>query len=173
MKKFYALVILICSITFTAIGQVSISTDNSTPDPSAMLDVKSSTKGILAPRVALTATNVATPVSSPAIGLQVYNTATAGTSPYNVKPGIYSWDGAQWVAVIAPKGSTIGDMQYWNGTQWVIVPAGTYGQQLFFCNGIPTWGGCPPVLTTTPVSNITYNAAVSGGNITLDGGDHP
>ncbi len=64
MRKYYALVILICSITFTSIGQVSISTDNSAPDQSAMLDVKSPTKGLLAPRVALTATNVATPVSS-------------------------------------------------------------------------------------------------------------
>ena len=154
----------------TTFGQVGINTDNSAPDPSAMLDVKSPIKGMLPPRVSLTATNVASPVSSPAIGLQVYNTATTGTAPFNVSPGMYIWDGLQWVPVIAPKGTNAGDMQYWNGTQWVIVPAGTYGQQLYFCDGIPTWGGCPPVLTTTPPTNITTNSAVSGGNITLDGG---
>ena len=47
MRKFYALVMLIC-ITSTAIGQVSISNDNSGPDPSAMLDVKSTDRGFFA-----------------------------------------------------------------------------------------------------------------------------
>ncbi|MCX6265909.1 MAG: hypothetical protein NTW16_00925 [Bacteroidetes bacterium] len=169
MKKF-VLLLFVLAFCLQAVSQVSISVDNSTPDPSAMLDVKSAVKGLLPPRVSLSATNLATPVSSPAIGLQVYNTATAGMAPYNVSPGIYSWDGVQWVPVIAPKGANSGDMQYWNGSQWVLIPAGSYGQQLFFCNGIPVWGGCPPVLTTAAISSITANSAVSGGNITLDGG---
>lgn len=168
--KFYSLMFLIFSITLTAIGQVSINADNSAPDQSAMLDVKSSTKGLLAPRVALTAVNVAEPISNPAVGLLVYNTIAAGSAPDNVVPGYYRWNGAKWIFIEAPQGTSTGDMQYWNGTQWVIVPAGTYGQQLFFCDGIPTWGGCPPVLSTAPVTNTTYNSAVSGGNITLDGG---
>ena len=169
MKKF-VLILFVLAFCLKAVAQVSISVDNSTPDPSAMLDVKSPIKGLLPPRVALSATNLAVPVSSPAIGLQVYNTATAGTAPYIVNPGIYSWDGIQWVPANAPKGVNTGDMQYWNGTQWVLIPAGAYGQQLFFCNGIPVWGGCPPVLTTAAISSITANSAVSGGNITLDGG---
>jgi hypothetical protein len=57
MKKLFALVILICCITVTVFGQVGINTDNTPPDPSAMLDVKSPAKGLLPPRVALTATN--------------------------------------------------------------------------------------------------------------------
>jgi hypothetical protein len=135
-----------------------------------MLDVKSTTKGILAPRVALTAVNVASPISNPAIGLLVYNTIAAGAAPDNVVPGYYRWNGSKWILIEAPQGSNTGDMQYWNGSQWVLIPAGTYGQQMFFCNGIPTWGGCPPMLTTASVTNITYNSAVSGGYITLDGG---
>jgi hypothetical protein len=170
MKNLYFTIAFLMLYSSSLFAQVGINSDNSAPDPSAMLDVNSPIKGLLPPRVSLTATNVAAPVSSPAIGLQVYNTATTGTAPYNVNPGIYIWDGLQWVPVIAPKGANAGDMQYWNGTQWVIVPAGTYGQQLYFCDGVPTWGGCPPVLTTTPPVNITANSAVSGGNITLDGG---
>jgi len=70
--------------------QVVISDDGSTSAAGgAMLEVKSSTKGFLAPQVALTATNAASPVTSPATGLMVFNTATEGTSPYNVTPGYY------------------------------------------------------------------------------------
>ena len=121
-------------------AQIGINSDNSQPDPSAMLDVKSTNKGILPPRVALTAINSASPITSPAIGLHVYNTATAGTSPNNVFPGDYCWNGTKWIPVVAPQGTSIGDMQYWNGTQWVKIPVGTNGQVLTLTNGIPSWG---------------------------------
>jgi hypothetical protein len=48
----------------------------------------------------LTATNSTTPVTSPASGLLVYNTATAGTSPNNVTPGFYYYDGTKWQRII-------------------------------------------------------------------------
>ena len=53
------------------------------------------------PRVALTATNIAAPVVNPqggdlAASTMVYNTATAGTSPNNVFPGYYYWNGTIW-----------------------------------------------------------------------------
>jgi len=69
-------------------GSVGIGA-TTTPDASAQLDVNSTSKGFLPPRVALTATNAAGPITSPATGLLVYNTATAGTSPNNVSPGYY------------------------------------------------------------------------------------
>jgi len=168
MKKFLFSCFLLLLATSACYAQVGINTDNTTPDPSAMLDVKSPDKGLLAPRVALTATNVALPVSAPAVGLQVYNTATSGTTPFNVTPGLYIWNGTQWKPVSAPNGVNTGDMQYWNGTQWVLIPAGVHGQQLFYCNGVPKWGGCTPVLTTNTITNITTTAAVSGGNINQD-----
>ncbi len=51
------------------------------------------------PRVALTATNAAGPITSPATSLLIYNTATAGTSPNNVVPGYYYWNGVAWTAL--------------------------------------------------------------------------
>lgn len=66
------------------------------PDASAKLDISATDKGILIPRVALTATNAAAPVSSPVTSLLVYNTATAGAAPNNVLPGYYYWDGMKW-----------------------------------------------------------------------------
>jgi hypothetical protein len=82
----------------TAQAQVGIGTNS--PSASAQLEVSSASKGFLPPRMALTATNVAGPVTSPATGLLVYNTATAGTSPNNVTPGYYYYDGAKWQRII-------------------------------------------------------------------------
>jgi len=89
MKTLYALVCLIfVSISLNA--QVGIGTN--TPDASSMLEVNSSTKGFLPPRVSLTATSSASPITSPATGLVVYNTATVS----DVVPGIYYWNGTAW-----------------------------------------------------------------------------
>ena len=82
-------------------AQVGIGTAN--PHSSAQLEVNSSSKGILPPRVALTATNVSTPVSSPEPGLLVYNTATASSGATAVTPGFYFWSaGSTWVRLIGP-----------------------------------------------------------------------
>ncbi|MBN2213878.1 MAG: hypothetical protein JW723_06515 [Bacteroidales bacterium] len=80
---------------------VGINDDNSTPDPSAMLDVKSSDKGILIPRITLTSLNSASPVSNPATGLLVY-----ATSESSVAEGFYYWSGTKWVKIGEGGGSS-------------------------------------------------------------------
>ncbi len=77
--------------------RVGINNDGSAPDNSAMLDVKNPNKGFLAPRVALTSTGDVTTIPAPATALLVYNTATAGTSPNDVTPGYYYYNGTAWV----------------------------------------------------------------------------
>ena len=69
-----------------------------------------------------------------------------------------------------PPGTQPGEMNYWNGTTWVSVPPGTRGQFLAFCDGVPTWGGCLPQVTTTLATSITSTGATTGGNVTSDGG---
>ncbi len=70
-----------------------------TPNSSAKLEVYATNKGFLPPRISLTgATDVST-IASPATGLLIYNTAIAGTSPNNVMPGYYYWNGASWVQI--------------------------------------------------------------------------
>jgi len=81
------LALLFISTPTFVLAQVGIGTTS--PDASAQLDVTSGTKGFLPPKVALTATNSASPITNPATGLLVYNTATAGSSPNNVVPGYY------------------------------------------------------------------------------------
>ncbi len=97
-----AFVYLFCILSVqTGFAQnVGISSSNGfVPDASAGLDISYTNKGLLVPRVALTATNAVGPITSPAISLLVYNTATAGTSPNNVTPGYYYWNGTLWTAL--------------------------------------------------------------------------
>ena len=72
-----------------------------TPDASAKLDVSSSNKGFLPPRVTLTSTTDVSTISSPATGLLVYNTGNnAGLSA-----GYYFWNGAVWATIATAGGS--------------------------------------------------------------------
>jgi len=78
----------------TAFGQggVGINTDNSEPDESAMLDVKSTTKGALFPRMTQAER---TAVTTPAEGLLVYQT--------DGKEGFYYFDGTGWTQIASQK----------------------------------------------------------------------
>ncbi|MCX6246459.1 MAG: DUF1566 domain-containing protein [Bacteroidetes bacterium] len=172
MKKIFFLLSLILLVTRSLFSQVAISNDNSSADNSAMLDVKSTSKGLLPPRVALTAISSAVPVTSPAAGLFIYNTAYAGTSPNNVIPGYYCWNGTQWIPVLPPQGTTAGDMLRWDGGEWLCLAPGNNGKALVVSSGLPTWRKYSlgvPLLLTYPASGITPATALSGGNV-CDGG---
>jgi hypothetical protein len=106
MKKIVFIILVGCAFV-KASAQTGIGT--TTPDASAKLEVSATNKGFLPPRVALTATNAASPITSPANGLMVFNTATAGSSPYEVVPGYYYWDGTglKWVSL----STTVGNVQ--------------------------------------------------------------
>jgi hypothetical protein len=108
---------------------IGINPTGAAPDNSAMLDVFSSDRGLLLPRVALTATNAAGPVTAPADALLVYNTATAGTAPNNVTPGFYYYETATstWLPILSGvKGwSTTGNAGTVPGTNFI----GTTGAQ--------------------------------------------
>jgi len=77
MKKIYLLVMTCLTIANLAFAQVGINTDNSAPDPAAMLDVKSTVKGFVLPRMTRLQRNA---IPSPIEGLMVYctNCGTAG-----------------------------------------------------------------------------------------------
>ncbi|WP_346985865.1 phage tail protein [Chryseobacterium sp. POE27] len=82
-------------------GRVGIGT--SSPNTNAALDISSTTRGVKLPSLALIATNSASPLSAHVAGMLVYNTATAGTAPNNVVPGLYTNDGTQWILLQTPQ----------------------------------------------------------------------
>ena len=102
--------LLLTGIVITAHAQEGFGTN--TPDASAVIDMTATNKGVLLPRVALTATNAAGPISSPASNLLVYNIATAGISPNNVTPGFYYWNGTTWIRLFYQTD----DLGQWNST---------------------------------------------------------
>src|SRR5690554_1951701 len=84
---------IFCSIVTYA--QVGIGTTN--PNPNSLLDLSSTDKGLLIPRVALTGTDSPSPLSEDVAGMIVYNTSTAGTGINSVTPGFYVNDGTNWI----------------------------------------------------------------------------
>ncbi len=86
MKKNLLFLFFFCfSAVMYSHAQVAINTDSSTADPSAILDLKSSDKGLLLPRMKDISTN---PIANPKAGLLVYDSATKAT---------WIYDGTSWV----------------------------------------------------------------------------
>lgn len=83
-------------LSFSALfSQVGIGTTS--PDASAALEISSTNKGFLPPRIALLSTIDVTTIVSPATGLLIYNSSVAGVFPNNVTKGYYFFDGAKWM----------------------------------------------------------------------------
>lgn len=86
MKKSLFFLIALCIISvIQSHAQVAINTDSSAADPSAILDLKSSNKGLLLPRVKDISTN---PITNPKAGLIVFDSATNKNWIYN----LYGWE---------------------------------------------------------------------------------
>lgn len=99
MKKILLSVALITT-SFTAFTQVGIGTTS--PNANAALEITSANKGLLMPRVALTGTAIAAPLSAHIAGMTVYNSATAG----DVIPGYYYNDGTVWIRLATDGGNS-------------------------------------------------------------------
>ena len=92
----------------------------------------------------------------------------------SIAKGITALDTASWNQKVGlpQTGNNAGDILFWNGTAWVKIQQGLPGQGLFLSQtGIPIWSGPAfATLTTNVATSVTNMAAVSGGNITSDGG---
>ena len=99
-------------------GGVGIGTQ---PDPTAALEVQSTNKGMLVPRLALTMRSSNAPIGPGIVtSMMVYNTATSGTAPNNVIPGYYYWNGTQWKPFSEQKGMYRNEVTYhtFNTPNW-------------------------------------------------------
>src|SRR5256885_17138126 len=97
--KFYAISIIILMVicnsslraqtnTFPSTGSTGIGT--TTPDASSLLEINSTTQGLLISRMTKSQRDA---IVSPATGLMIYQT--------NNTPGFYYYSGSAWVAVSA------------------------------------------------------------------------
>lgn len=187
MRKCLLIVGLLFSLQMFA--QTGIGTTS--PDASAKLEVSATNKGFLPPRVALTATNATSPITSPATGLLVYNTASAGSSPNNVTPGFYYYNGSSWVKLIGATdnaanvtgtvaianggtGTTTGSI---TGTGALTFTAGGANQNITLTpsgTGNTILNNNVGIGTSTPVDRLDIRNAMSVNEIKFrgtDGGD--
>lgn len=133
---------------------MAVNANGSSADASAMLDVSSTSKGVLVPRMTQAQRNA---ISSPATGLMIYQTdATAG---------FYYYNGSAWAGIGgsggAPTGSAGGDL------------TGTYPNPTLATSGVTsgTYGSSTqvPAYTVnnkgqiTAATNITITGTTPGG----------
>jgi hypothetical protein len=92
MKKLSIIIILLLTVSISGYSQKFLKLGDNTGsiNSSALLDLESTNKGLLLPRVALASTSDVSTISSPATGLIVYNTATVS----DVTPGLYVFVGS-------------------------------------------------------------------------------
>ena len=149
------LVLAILFFASAANAQVGVGVPAGNIHPSAEMEVKSTTKGFLPPRMTNAERNS---IATPATGLLIYQTDAVANNP----AGLYFYDGISWkngigaqgevgpkgdkgdkgeqgAAGTMPSGTTLGEMIYWNGTKWASLVADTNGQILTNCDGLPTW----------------------------------
>ena len=91
-------IILLATGLLASLGvraQTKLGTNPGTLNGDALLELESSSKGLLMTRIALSATSSPSPLSAHAQGMTVYNTATAG----DVAPGFYYNNGTRWVRI--------------------------------------------------------------------------
>ena len=102
MKKLILSFVFLC-VHFVASAQVGIGTTS--PDPSSILDLSSSAKGFIAPRISLNSVSNSSidGVNTNANGLMIYNTNASVTGGNGV--GYYYWNGSTWTAMKAAASS--------------------------------------------------------------------
>jgi microcystin-dependent protein len=125
-------------------AQVAVNTDGSSPNASAMLDVKSTAKGILIPRMTAAERGL---IASPVAGLLVYQT--------NAPAGYYYYTGTAWKQMIdalaTPANPPTNDLLTFDGTNWI-------AKNLVVANT----GGNQPVTHLQPYLCMNYCIAIAG-----------
>ena len=103
MKKTVFLIVVFCGLSSVfSYGQVTIGSTTD-PHPAAILDLQSTGKGLLLPRVSLTDADAFLQAMSEsdkeaAAGLLVFNDGKA--APNSLDAGIYIWTGNKWKAIL-------------------------------------------------------------------------
>jgi len=148
MKHFYTLLALVL-LTATTYAQIGINNEN--PDPSAALDITSTTKGLLIPRMTNAQRQA---ISNPAAGLQVFVTDLDGGS-------FMFYDGTKWGTLsftkTIPDAPTIGTATLGNAQATVsfTAPSSDGGSVITSYTATSSPGGITGTLSQAESGSIT------------------
>src|SRR5688572_23982344 len=93
MKNARLIHILLITLTFNLRAQVKIGDNPNTINANSILELESTNKGFLPPRVALNSVSSPSPLAAPVpSGMMVYNSGGTLTS------GHYMWNGSKWAS---------------------------------------------------------------------------
>jgi hypothetical protein len=98
LKSISFFVCTLLATRYSAAQSLSVNTTGAAAHSSAILDVSSTVKGVLIPRISLTSINDVATIATPATSLLVYNSNAAITGGSGL--GYYYFDGVKWVKVI-------------------------------------------------------------------------
>lgn len=129
---------------------MAVNTTGTAADASAMLDIASTSKGALVPRMT---TTQRTGISNPATGLLVFDSTLASFYYNSGTPTSPVWTPLGGSSL--PTGAT-GAILYYNGSSWTGLPAGSNGQVLIMNGGVPVWA---------PTTTLTIGQSYGGGVI--------
>jgi hypothetical protein len=165
MKKIFLTLTLVAG--FIATAQVKIGANPTTIDPNSLLELESTTQGLLYPRVELTSTtsylpliaiNPVTLLDQKQAGMTVYNIATTISGTNDVTPGLYVNDGYNWIRVTPATKNLYTD----NGTLTSARTVTLNNNDLTFTAGVGGTG------KTVVASTFKTGGAVYGNVRTLD-----
>ncbi|TKB98150.1 autotransporter outer membrane beta-barrel domain-containing protein [Pedobacter cryotolerans] len=162
MKRVLLLISFITLFQLTK-AQQGFGTNN--PAPSSVIDMVSTNKGFLVPRVSLTSLIVSAPINSPADALTVFNTATTGVAPNNVTPGYYYWSSAEtkWIRLLTSFSADVRRI----GTSHISEDAGvgSNGSTMLGTHNIAIGAGAMNSVSVGPSPfGLLGNVAIGGGN---------
>ncbi len=172
MKRNLLLLTIVLTSGFAASAQTKIKDGTVVspvlPNVNAVLELESTNKGLLLPRVALEQTSMATPLSTHVAGMVVYNTATAN----DVLPGYYYNDGSRWVKA---SGNAVAGTEPWN-VQGGSTPASSNSENIYQSGNVSIGKNSSVVGSSTlqvygsistPIRSVTQSATLTEDDYTV------
>jgi hypothetical protein len=162
MRKFILSTVFVCSILATTFAQVGIGT--TAPNASSVLDLTSTTKAFLPPRMTTVQRNQ---IANPVAGMTIFNTTTTcvefynGTGWYNVCTGTTSTSTAPTITSVSPTPVAVGSTLTINGTNFTSPATVNF-------SGVGT-AATATIVNSTQIT-VTVSAGATTGTVTVTTG---
>jgi hypothetical protein len=159
---------LLVALSAQLVNAQSVGIGTTTPNASAQLDVVSTTKGLLIPRMTGSQRNA---IASPVAGLLVYQTNTTIIPPFSVT-GFYVHNGTEWKLMARDENlswTVSGNDQYSNVSGNVGIGTNSPSERLDVNGNIRSRDDILADNNITATGNIGAASISTGGNLTAGG----